>query len=86
VNDIIPSLRSLKRIKVGTFKIDARGTKMGERFVKKIFDHAIHENAQEIYVTIFPEHVPLIVLLREVMGSYSWDENLRLMVLITDCP
>lgn len=63
VNDIVPSLPSLKRIKVGTFKIDARGTKMGERFVKKIFDHAIHENAQEIYVTIFPEHAPLIALL-----------------------
>lgn len=65
VNDIVPSLPALKRIKVGTFKIDARGTKMGERFVKKIFDHAVHENASEIYVTVFSEHAPLIALLEK---------------------
>lgn len=61
--DIDPPLPPKTRIKVGTFKIDARGTKMGERFVKKIFDHAIHENAEEIYVTVFPEHHTLIALL-----------------------
>lgn len=61
--DINPPLPAAKRIKVGTFKIDARGTKMGERFVKKIFDHAVHENAEEIYVTIFAEHAPLIAIL-----------------------
>lgn len=62
-SDVVPALPPKKRIKVGTFKIDARGTKMGERFVKKIFDHAIHENAEEIYVTIFPMHGALIDLL-----------------------
>lgn len=63
LTDVDPPLPPKKRIKVGTFKIDARGTKMGERFIKKIFDHAIHENSEEIYVTVFPEHHTLIALL-----------------------
>ncbi|MHC3921712.1 GNAT family N-acetyltransferase [Alcaligenes nematophilus] len=61
--DINPSLKSKKRTKIGTFKIDARGTKMGERFVKKIFDHATHHEVEEVYVTIFPEFQTLINLL-----------------------
>lgn len=35
VTDIDPALPPAKRVKVGTFKIDAHGTKLGERFIKK---------------------------------------------------
>lgn len=61
--DIAPSLPQKRRLKVGTFKIDAHGTKLGERFIKKIFDVAIENGIEEVYVTIFPKHLGLISLL-----------------------
>lgn len=51
-----------KRLKIGTLKIIAHGTKLGERVLKKAFDTAIAEGVSEIYVTIFPKHVGLIRL------------------------
>ena len=60
---IIPMMIKKARLKVGTFKIDAHGTKLGERFIKKIFDTAAEYNIDEIYVTIFPKHEGLIQLL-----------------------
>ncbi|MDW9167061.1 N-acetyltransferase [Legionella pneumophila serogroup 1] len=62
ISDVNPPLPPEQRIKVGTMKINAHGTKLGERFIKKIFDHAIFENAKEIYVTIFPHHITLVKL------------------------
>ncbi|MGS0943695.1 N-acetyltransferase family protein (plasmid) [Pseudomonas luteola] len=73
ISDVTPPLPSARRLKVGTLKINAHGTKMGERFVKKIIDHAVHEDIDEIYVTVFAEHDGLIRLLSkygfEVIGS-----------------
>lgn len=63
VNDVSPLLAAKKRIKVGTFKVNAHGTKYGERFIKKIMDHAIAENAEEVYLTVFPKHEGLIRLI-----------------------
>lgn len=63
VTDVSPVMPFGRRVKVGTFKIAPHGTKMGERFVKKMFDHAVARGAKEIYVTIFPAHAPLINLL-----------------------
>ena len=40
-----------------------RCSKLGERFVKKIFDHAVHAEVEEIYVTVFAKHIGLISLL-----------------------
>lgn len=34
--DITPNMPEAKRLKVGTFKIDAHNTKLGEQFVKKL--------------------------------------------------
>ena len=56
LSDIIPVRPACNRLKVGTFKIDAHDTKLGERFVKKIMDAALYIKADEIYVTIFPKH------------------------------
>ncbi len=50
------------RLKIGTFKIEAHGTKLGERFLKIAFDKIVSENIEEAYVTIFPKHTPLIQL------------------------
>lgn len=65
LDDVIPNRPEAKRLKVGTFKIDAHNTKLGERFIKKIMDIAIVKNVQEIYVTIFSKHVGLIRLLEK---------------------
>lgn len=62
--DVIPTRPACNRMKVGTFKIDAHNTKLGERFVKKIMDAAIYMKADEIYVTIFPKHEGLIRILQ----------------------
>lgn len=61
---INPKFTEKKRLKVGTFKIDAHGTKLGERFIKKIFDVAVAKKIDEIYATIFDKHQSLINLLK----------------------
>jgi len=60
--DVEPPRPSARRLKVGTLKIDAHGTKLGERVIKKIFDHAVSEAVDEIYVTVFDTHAKLIAL------------------------
>lgn len=55
-------LTSAIRIKIGTFKINPHGTRLGERFIKRAFDIAIFNNIRQLYVTIFPKHVGLIDL------------------------
>ncbi|PJT18881.1 N-acetyltransferase [Ochrobactrum sp. 30A/1000/2015] len=70
-SDIEPALGKAKRVKVGTLKINAHGTRLGQRFVKKMVDWAINNNATELYVTIFEKHAPLISLL-ERYGFANW--------------
>lgn len=85
VQDTAPPLPPAHRIKVGTLKINAHGTKLGERFLKKIFDHAITENVEEIYLTVFEKHAPLVALLKkygfEVRGSKSTPNGTELVLL-----
>lgn len=59
---IVPPLPVASTLKVGTLKINAHGTKLGERFIKKIFDHAINGEFEQIYVTIFSKHKNLVDL------------------------
>ena len=54
VTDVVPVLPAKRRLKVGTFKLLSRGTRRGERFMKKIMDRAMAEDVDEVYVTIFP--------------------------------
>ena len=62
VEDVNPPLPSGKWLKVGTLKIEGRGTKLGERVLKKILDTAIADGMTGIYVTIFELHADLIRL------------------------
>lgn len=71
--DIIPTRPACRRMKVGTFKVDAHNTKLGERFVKKIMDAALYMEADEIYVTIFPKHEGLI----RILQRYGFHEEGR---------
>lgn len=73
-SDITPHLPPKKRLKIGTFKVTANGFKLGERFLKIIFDNALQFKVEEIYVTIFdksPEQKRLIELL-EYWGFTFW--------------
>lgn len=66
--DIEPLFSKKKRLKIGTFKVVLNGYKLGERFIKIIFDNAIKQKVEEVYVTIFNkslEHQRLISLLEE---------------------
>lgn len=63
ITDVEPNLPYDRYLKLGTFKINAHGTKLGERFLKKAFDHAIANNIHKLYVTVFSEHQGLIRLL-----------------------
>lgn len=63
ITDIEPPLDVPDCLKVGTFKVDAHGTKLGERFVKIIVDTALVQGLPVAYLTIFPEHEPLIRIL-----------------------
>lgn len=51
--DIHPSFAPKKRLKIGTFKVVSNGVRLGERFLKIIFDNALLNRVDEIYVTIF---------------------------------
>lgn len=70
VADVEPPLPPAERLKVGTLKIVAHGSKLGERFIKKVFDNAIAKDVEEIYVTVFEEHAGLIRLLKRY-GFYE---------------
>jgi hypothetical protein len=73
-SDITPPLPPKRRLKIGTFKVTANGFKLGERFLKIIFDNALQFKVEEIYVTIFdksPEQKMLIELL-EYWGFTFW--------------
>ncbi|EKN4069297.1 GNAT family N-acetyltransferase [Yersinia enterocolitica] len=63
IADTTPPFAPKPRAKLGTFKIDAHGTKLGERFIRLVFQFAMKNNLKEIYVTIFDKHVGLINLL-----------------------
>lgn len=60
---VTPNLKKKRRLKVGTFKINAHGTRLGERFIKIIIDEIFRNNHEEAYVTIFEKHDSLISLL-----------------------
>ena len=59
VEDVVPPIYADKILKVGTFKIDAHGTKMGEQFIKIIMDCALCEKVDVCYVTIYEKHKSL---------------------------
>ena len=73
-SNINPQFSSKRRLKIGTFKVISNGFRLGERFMKIIFDNALKNHVQEIYVTVYdkrPEQLRLIDLL-EQWGFVLW--------------
>ncbi len=73
-SDISPIFNKKRRLKIGTLKVTSNGYRIGERFLKIIFDNAIKQKVSEIYVTIFNknmEHKRLISLFED-WGFKFW--------------
>lgn len=89
-SDITPAFGKTKRLKIGTFKVVQNGFKIGERFLKIIFDNALKFSVGEIYVTIFDktlEQQRLIYLLQEwgfVVHGKKSGTNGEELVLVRD--
>ena len=85
-SDITPSFPPKKRLKIGTFKVINNGFRLGERFMKIIFDNALKNKVDEIYVTIFDkrdEQLRLIDLL-EQWGFVLWGKKKDELVYVRD--
>lgn len=80
---IDPIIREERILKIGTFKINAHGTKLGERFIKLIFDRMIQEKIRKSYVTIYEKQQPLIELLK-TYGFIYWGTKGKESVYIKD--
>lgn len=75
--NISPQFKPKKRLKIGTFKVSQVGKRLGERFLKIIFDNAKKNKVDEIYVTLFKRndgHKRLIEML-EAWGFFLWGEK-----------
>lgn len=89
VSDVEPIITANRILKVGTFKIDAHGTKLGEQFIKVIMDYALNESVDLCYVTIYEKDrtQPLIKLIERFgfkrYGTKGSSENCEL-VLVKD--
>lgn len=89
-SDITPIFKPKKRLKIGTFKVISNGVRLGERFVKIIFDNAVQNRVDEIYVTIFnkrEEQRRLIGLLEDwgfVYHGTKLTENGEELVYVRD--
>jgi predicted nucleic acid-binding protein len=83
---ITPTFTSKKRLKIGTFKVINNGFRLGERFMKIVFDNALKNKVDEIYVTIFDkrdEQKRLIDLL-EQWGFVLWGKKNNEFVYVRD--
>lgn len=77
-SDINPTFIKKKRLKIGTFKVISNGLRIGERFLKIVFDNARQHRVDEIYVTIFnkrPEQLRLISLIEDYGFKYHGEKT-----------
>ena len=72
-SDIEPLFSPKKRLKVGTFKVEATGFRLGERFIKIIFDNALERNVDEIYITLF-ENRSELQMLSELLNRWGFQK------------
>ena len=75
--DIFPPFSPKKRLKVGTFKVESSGFRLGERFIKIIFDNAVERGVEEIYVTLYTDRPELLALksLLERWGFFEYGKK-----------
>jgi predicted nucleic acid-binding protein len=73
-SNISPIFDKKKRLKIGTFKVNLSGLKLGERFLKIVFDNALKQKVEEIYLTIFDDNLEknFLINLIENFGFKYW--------------
>lgn len=74
-SDFDPMLKPKRRLKVGTFKINSTGIRLGERFLKIIFDNALKQGVDEIYVTMFKDKRKEVANLKSLMEKWGFVEK-----------
>lgn len=76
---IEPRFAAKKRLKIGTLKVELNGFRLGERFLKIIFDNALMQGVDEIYTTIFPRTMgqQRLIRLLEEFGFVQFGEKLN---------
>lgn len=76
-SDITPRFPKAKRLKICSFKVDYTGEKLSERFIRIIFDTALEEKVDEIYVTIYNTSKirKRLIDLLERWGFYNWGKK-----------
>lgn len=81
-SNISPPFKRGRRLKIGTFKVVSNGYKLGERFLKIVFDNALRYRVDAIYVTVFRNTVDQYRLIRMLEdwgfvhhGTKSGDEQ-----------
>lgn len=85
-HDVTPTFASKKRLKIGTFKVINNGFRLGERFMKIIFDNALKNKVNEIYVTIFDkrDEQRRLIDLFEYWGFTLWGKKNDELVYVRD--
>lgn len=68
---ITPKFDFKRRLKIGTFKINAHGTVLGQRFLSIALQKMIEDGHDFIYVTVYSKQKPLIDLF-EKFGFQLW--------------
>lgn len=72
---VTPPLTPKRRMKVGTFKIEQTGIRLGERFLKIIFDNARSRKVDEIYVTLFENKRDEVKRLKSLMEEWGFRKH-----------
>lgn len=73
-SQISPIFPPKKRLKIGTFKVVSNGLRIGERFLKIVFDNARQHGVDEIYVTIF-DHRPELQSLISLLSKFGFEDH-----------
>ncbi|WP_147612795.1 PIN domain-containing protein [Treponema pectinovorum] len=71
--DITPVFQPKKRLKIGTLKVESSGFRLGERFIKIIFDNAILRKVDEIYITLFEDR-PELKILEDLLFYWGFEK------------
>lgn len=58
-------LDTIRRMKIGTFKLNSRGTILGDRFLALALRDAVKNNHDRAYVTVFKKHEKLVSLFKK---------------------
>jgi predicted nucleic acid-binding protein len=85
-SSIDPVFKPKKRLKIGTFKVISNGVKLGERFMKIVFDNALANKVDEIYVTIYNKRTDQqrLIDLLEAWGFYLHGTKETELVYVRD--